>query len=217
MCIILAAMENRTNRLADQALRILPLVVLTVAAGIFHLDVAIALAIEAFVRSGRLIGKYTNDIPDLLLPAVIVLSAGMWTARHLRLRKGLRDARTEFYRMGGTVLPVSFVAKTAFKLLFGRIETRFWLSHPAEGRQWFHPGEGHNGFPSGHMTVFAALAAACWAFYPELKGPCLFLLLLLGAALIATNYHFMSDVVAGGYLGLATAAAAMEYLEKHPS
>ncbi len=210
-------MEKRANRLAEQALRILPFVVPVVAACVFLLDGAIALAIEAYVRSGRLVGEYTDDIPDLLLPFVITLSAAMWTARHLRIRRGIRDVLTDFYRLGGTVLPVSHVAKTAFKLLFGRIQTRVWLVDPAAAHQWFHSGEGHNGFPSGHMTVFAALAAACWAFYPELKGPCLFLLALLGAALVLSNYHFLSDVVAGGYLGLAVAAATHGCIGKHAS
>jgi membrane-associated phospholipid phosphatase len=210
-------METRANRLAEQALRILPFVVPGVAACVFFLDEAIALAIEVFVRSGRLVGRYTEDIPDLLLPAVIVLSAAMWTARYLRIRKGIRDARTDFYRLGGTVLPLSYIAKTALKLLFGRVQTRVWLQDPSAARQWFHPGEGHNGFPSGHMMVFAALAAALWVFYPETKGPCLFFLALLGAALIVTNYHFLGDVIAGGYLGLAVAAAAHGYYGKHGS
>lgn len=217
MCIILPVMEKRANRLSEQALRILPFVVPVVAACVFFLDEAIALAIEVFVRSNRLVGRYTDAMPDLLLPVVLVLSTGMWTARHLRIRRGIRDVRNDFYRLGGTVLPLSYVAKTAFKLLFGRIETRFWLMDPGAARQWFHPGEGHNGFPSGHMTVFAALAAACWAFYPQLQRPCLFLLTLLGAALLITNYHFASDVVAGGYLGLLVAAATDGCIREHAS
>jgi len=210
-------MEKRANRLSEQALRMLPFVVPVVAACVFFLDGAIALAIEVFVRSNRLVGRYTDSVPDLLLPAVIVLSTGMWTARYLRIRRGIRDVRSDFYRLGGTVLPLSHIAKTAFKLLFGRIETRVWLADPLAARQWFHPGEGHNGFPSGHMTVFAALAAACWVFYPDLQRPCLFLLALLAAALLITNYHFASDVVAGGYLGLVVAAATHGYFGKHAS
>ena len=210
-------MENRTNHLATHALRILPVVVPIVAAAVFFLDEPVALAVDVILGYDPRLREYTSCIPDLLLPAVLVLAAAMWTARYLRIRKGLRDARADFYRMGGTVLPVSYIAKTAFKFLFGRIETRHWLKNPAAELQWFHSGEGHAGFPSGHMTVFAALAAACWIFYPGLRGACLFLLLLLGAALLATNYHFLSDVVAGGYLGLAVAAATFEFLERHAS
>lgn len=210
-------MVKRANPLAEQALRILPFVVPVVAACIFLLDGKIALMIETHVRSRPLVGEYTEDIPNLLLPAVIVLSAAMWTARYLRIRRGIRDLRTDFYRLGGTVLPLSYAAKTVFKPIFGRIETRVWLLDPAAASQWFHPGEGHNGFPSGHMTVFAALAAACWAFYPDLKGPCLFLLALLGAALMVSNYHFPGDVVAGGYLGLSVAAATHGCYGRHGS
>lgn len=210
-------METPAIPLSKRALRILPAVVLSVAAIAFFLDEPIALAVEAVLRSDPVLAAYADDIPDLLLPFVLLLSAAMWTARHLRIRRGLRDARADFYRLCGTALPVSYIAKTVFKFLFGRIETRVWLKAPAADPRWFHPGEGHAGFPSGHMAVFAALAAACWIFYPRAKGACLFLLLLLGAALLATNYHFLSDVVAGGYLGLAVAALTFELLARRAS
>ncbi len=215
LCIILAAMENRTNHLAKQTLRILPAVVLFVAACVFLLDEPIALAVGGMLRSSSRLDEFAAGIPDILLPFVLVLSAGMWTARFLRVRKGRRDARADFYRLGGTVLPLSFIAKAAFKFLFGRIETRAWLENPAADLLWFHPGDGYGGFPSGHMAVFAALAAACWIFHPEIETPCLLLLLLLGSALVATNHHFLGDVIAGGYLGIAVAAATAGYLERH--
>jgi len=139
----------------------------------------------------------------------------MWAARFLRVRRGIRDTRAEVYRLAGLVLPLSFLAKTALKFLFGRVETRVWLKEPSAGLLWCRPGEGHLGFPSGHMAVFAALAAACWLCYPRLLVPCLLFLLFLCAALVVTDHHFLSDTVAGGYLGLAVAAATAVSLERH--
>lgn len=215
LCIIRAVMENRTDRLAKQTLRILPGVVLAVAAGIFFLDDTVAFAIDRILDSSPLRGRYASDIPDLLLPFVLVLSPSLLAVRYLRIGRGRRDEISEFCLLGAAVLPFSFLAKTAFKLLFGRIETRVWLKAPVPpGLQWFRPGEGHEGFPSGHMTVFVSLAAACWIFFPRLRKVLLSFLLLLGAALIGTNYHFVSDVIAGAYLGLAVAAATAILLEK---
>jgi len=211
-------MQTRTNPLAKFSLRGLPAALLVVGGCVLRLDEPIALAIHGFRRSNPMLEEYTDRIPDLLLPVVLVLSAGMWIAWFLRVRKGVRDDRTAFFRLAGTVLPLSYFARAAFKFLFGRIETRAWLEHPVPTEfQWLQTGDRIGGFPSGHMMVFASLAAACWIFFPRARAACAAFLLLLGSALIATNYHFLGDVIAGGYLGLAVAAATFEFLERGTS
>ncbi len=208
-------METRTNPLTKPSLRGLPAVLPAVAVCVFFLDEPIALSIDRLRRSNSLLDHYTSNIPDLLLPIVLVLSAGMWIAWFVLVRMGIRDDRAAFCRLGGTVLPVSYILRAALKALFGRIETRAWLNHPIPlDSQWFRAGNDSGGFPSGHMMVFAALAAACWVFFPRARAGCASFLLLLGSALVATNYHFLGDVIAGGYLGLAVTAAAFGSLEK---
>lgn len=193
----------------------LPVALPAAAVCVAFLDEPLALAIDGFRRSSPLLARYTDDLPDLLFPFVLVLSAVMWGAWILRVRRGLRDERAFFYRFAGTVLPAAHAAKAAFKFLFGRIETRAWLKNPLlHGFEWFPAGNAHGGFPSGHMTVVAALAAACWIFFPGHRTLLLCVPLLLGAALVLTNYHFLGDVVAGGYLGLAVAAATHRALER---
>ena len=46
------------------------------------------------------------------------------------------------------------------------------------------------------------MAVACWLFFPRYRAACLAAIGGLGIALVATDYHFLSDVIAGGYLGL---------------
>ncbi|MEW6720778.1 MAG: phosphatase PAP2 family protein [Thermodesulfobacteriota bacterium] len=196
----------------------LPVALPAAAVCVAYLDEPLALAIDGFRRSSPFLNRYTDDLPDLLLPFVLILSAWMWTAWFLRVRRGFRDERAAFYRFAGTVLPAAHVAKAAFKTLFGRVETRAWLRDPLpDGFHWFNSGNGHSGFPSGHMTVIAAVAAACWIHFPEHRPLLIFAPLLLGAALVVTNYHFLGDVVAGGYLGLAVAAAIRRALERYDS
>lgn len=52
------------------------------------------------------------------------------------------------------------------------------------------------------MTVFSAFFAAIWFFYPRYRSISIGLGLVLAVALVATDYHFLSDVIAGAYLGL---------------
>jgi hypothetical protein len=208
-------MENRTNRLAKLTFRSLPAVILLVAAGVLFLDEPVALAVAVLLRSNRIIDDLAGGIPDLLLPFVLVLSAAMWAARFLRVRRGIRDTRAEFYRLAGLVLPLSFLAKTALKFLFGRVETRVWLKEPSAGLLWFRPGEGHLGFPSGHMAVFAALAAACWLCYPRLLVPCLLFLLFLGGGVGGPHHQVVRARGGVGSRGLAGAGGTAVSLERH--
>jgi len=117
------------------------------------------------------------------------------------------DAAALGYRMLAIAAPASFAAKSLLKSGFGRINTREWLMAPQEyGFQWFGADGRHSGFPSGHMVVVTALTAVVWRFHPRCRPACLALLLSLALALIATDYHFLSDVIAGAYAGLVVEA-----------
>ena len=183
------------------------LTVLLVALSHGFLDERIARAVFRLLRSDPLLSRYTSDIPDLLLPAVLILSSAMWIVYFRRIRRGARDDRSRFFLLAGTALPVAFVAKWVLKHVFGRLGTRAWLENPSDlSFHWFHGGGEYSGFPSGHMAVFTTLAAACWFFLPKYRVACLSGVFALGVALIATDYHFLSDVIAGGYLGFAVLA-----------
>jgi membrane-associated phospholipid phosphatase len=54
------------------------------------------------------------------------------------------------------------------------------------------------------MTFFAAFSAAVWVFYPRYRTISIGLMLVLALALVITDYHFLSDVIAGAYLGWVT-------------
>jgi len=107
-----------------------------------------------------------------------------------------------FLQIAATTIPCSFLLKSALKYCFGRTTTRNWLAnHVPLQFHWFHPIDG-GGFPSGHMAVFTALGAAVWFSYPQYRRMVIIFLALLGTALILTDYHFLSDVIAGAYLGI---------------
>jgi membrane-associated phospholipid phosphatase len=110
--------------------------------------------------------------------------------------------------------------KMILKWIFGRTEAHNWLFHPERyGFHWFAGSEGYLGFPSGHMMVFTPLFLALWDFFPRYRVYYVTVWLFLGIALIVTEYHFLSDVAAGIYVGiliyqLVVAALNRESLNK---
>ncbi|MES2552127.1 MAG: phosphatase PAP2 family protein [Pseudomonadota bacterium] len=105
--------------------------------------------------------------------------------------------------MLGTALPLAYLAKSFLKWCFGRLETRLWLVEPDQyGMHWFNGVNGYDAFPSGHMLVITQLFLAIWFFYPRLRLVNLLAWIGLAFALIATNYHFVADVIAGVYIAI---------------
>ena len=143
---------------------------------------------------------------------VIIISALSCLAYLFRKYKHEYDKRTYLLKLVAVSLPVSFMVKTVLKDVFGRVETRIWLQHSQQyGFHWFHGGFRFDGFPSGHMVVFTTLFAAIWRIYPKYKKLLVVLLVVLGTLLIATNYHFLSDVVCGTYLGFLIETIMQRY------
>lgn len=179
------------------------------------LDAGIALWFRDLLRSDPQLWRYTSRIPDLLLPTVLVLSGVLWAMYLRRVRRGIRDEKARFYLLSGTAMPAAFAAKAALKLLFGRMNTRAWLAKGGDlSFHWFHGGGEYGSFPSGHMAVFTALAAATWLLFPKYRAASLAAITALGVALVATDYHYLSDVIAGGYLGMAVLAGTDRCLER---
>jgi membrane-associated phospholipid phosphatase len=178
------------------------------------LDAGIALGFDHLLRSDPRLSRVASRIPDILLPAVLVLSGVLWAMYLRRARRGSRDGKTRFYLLAGTALPVAYVTKQMFKYVFGRMNTRVWLENPVDRSfHWFHGGGEYSSFPSGHMAVFTTLAVACWLTFPKYRVACLGVLIALGFAMVVTDYHYLSDVIAGGYLGLVVLVGIDRSLE----
>ncbi|MBV8107134.1 MAG: phosphatase PAP2 family protein [Hyphomicrobiales bacterium] len=99
---------------------------------------------------------------------------------------------------------------SAAKAVFGRTWPESWLG---DNPSWirdsvfgffpFHQGAGWGSFPSGHTAVIAATATILWLVWPELRAVWVMLVAVVVAGLIGANYHFVSDIIGGLYLGVA--------------
>jgi membrane-associated phospholipid phosphatase len=178
------------------------LAILLTAFGYSFLDTSLALSVHRLTSSSELLTQATSNIPDLLLPIVIIVTALSWTGYFLLVRRGIQNRHTRFLRTCGTVLPIAFLAKVIFQYVFGRADPYLWvLYHQLPRFHWFRADEGYGCFPSGHMTVFTALGVTLSHYYPHYRLIFLLSLILLGLLLIATGYHFLSDVTSGAFLG----------------
>ena len=178
-------------------------VIITIIVSIKFLDARIALAVMHLLQSIEFLNKTTRHIPDLLEHFVVTATLLMWVIYFYRSKKSKYDLTEQSLRLAATVLPVSYIFKTLFKFIFGRTDPRSWLIHHRQlSFHWFSIWS--SSFPSGHMFVFTSLGTALMLYYPKYRSLIFMFLILLGAALIGTDYHFLSDVIAGAYLGAAT-------------
>lgn len=168
-----------------------------------HLDRSVALLVARYLYDNEFWARHTSSLPDLLFMTVLFTSAAGYLLFRHRVARGVINLATHTCLLLAITAPVAFTAKSVLKFVFGRINTREWLVTQGQyGFHWFQGGGVHNGFPSGHMTVFTALIAVVWRLHPRYRRGCGAFLLLMAVALVVTDYHFVSDVIAGAYLGL---------------
>lgn len=201
------------SKLVGIGLLLTPIIVFCV----YFVDLPVALFVESRLYTNAGWSEATSDLPDLLFLVVLFSMLVSLLVYLVRTREGLYDDTTAFFKLVLWLSPSSYLAKTFLKMVFARVNTRHWLcEHSLYGFRWFQVESGFQGFPSGHMLVIVALLAAAWRFYPGTRALNLATATLLGIALVATNYHFVSDVIAGAYLGVLLEAVAFPLLVRGP-
>jgi membrane-associated phospholipid phosphatase len=126
---------------------------------------------------------------------------------------------------------LSLIVADDFRISLGDVCGRYWPNtwthdNPSligTGAYGFHPfqrGDDVGSFPSGHAARVLGFAAVWWIAMPRSRTVQVFVVVLGGSmlvSLVAMNYHFVSDVIAGGALGgiIAMYAAQLARLE-HP-
>jgi membrane-associated phospholipid phosphatase len=91
---------------------------------------------------------------------------------------------------------------------FGRYWPETWVhGNPSlirDGAYGFHPfhcPSGCGSFPSGHTARTVAVAAVVWIAYPRWRWACGLASVAVATGLLGMDYHFVGDVIAGGFVG----------------
>lgn len=98
--------------------------------------------------------------------------------------------------------------KDQLKFVFGRTWPETWINNNPSlihnnvyGFNFFRGGPEFASFPSGHTTIIVAAMFTLWQLYPRYWPLYLLAIVLVITGLIGMDYHFVSDVIAGGFLG----------------
>ncbi|BBH52791.1 phosphatase PAP2 family protein [Fluviispira sanaruensis] len=107
--------------------------------------------------------------------------------------------------------------KDILKYLFGRYWANTWLNNNPSllvnnvyGFHFFQ--KANSSFPSGHTTVTFAFCTVCLLYFPKYKYLFIIPMITVSIGQIGMHYHFVSDVIAGGFLGYAVAKTLTYYL-----
>lgn len=168
------------------------------------LDRPIALTAHTYHAYQASFAPFTY-VPEPMAAAgcIVFLAAGLWVLAGRRLAPWATVAL-----LSSMSVLLTEIIKSELKFVFGRTwpET-FVQNNPsfirdgAFGFNFFHGGAGYGSFPSGHTAAICALVSVLWIMAP--KGRPLYVLAVLAVVigLIGADYHFLSDIIAGGFVG----------------
>jgi membrane-associated phospholipid phosphatase len=104
----------------------------------------------------------------------------------------------------------AIVVKDELKVGFGRTWPDTWqpgilslVRDGAYGFHFFHSGKSFESFPSGHATIAASILSVLWLLFPKMHSICAICIVAVDCALVALNLHFLSDVIAGSFIGFS--------------
>jgi membrane-associated phospholipid phosphatase len=157
-------------------------------------------------------------IPECLA----ILALAIFVVMGWRVALGPNLSRVEsVFLVCGVSLAVAVAIKDQLKFVFGRTWPETWINNNPSlirnnvyGFNPFHGGVGFSSFPSGHTTAICAVMSVLWICYPKFRAIYAVLIAAVGIGLIGADYHFLSDVVAGGFLGVSTGWMTVSFWER---
>jgi membrane-associated phospholipid phosphatase len=143
------------------------------------------------------------DLVDRIL-SIPSIGAILFTGLGLSAISGRRFSRIEkIIALCVIVTLITTVVKDQLKFIFGRSWPSLLLQQDVYGFHFFQSGKLWESFPSGHAAVAAALLSVVWTFMPKLRAACTIVVFAADLALVVLYLHFLSDVVAGTFVGVS--------------
>ncbi len=183
---------------------------LAVALAFFYLDLAIA---------HRVYGLFwTADNLERGFASTVLL--GIESAAALALIC-IRITRGHLSRFGEATALACLTSICAYAINDNMLKIFFGVPNPAAvlhgSRHAFDllTGSSNSSFPSGHMVLAGAFAAVFMRLYRTSILPLSALLLIAAVLLITGDWHFVSDVIAGTFVGVSAGLLAGELWLAH--
>jgi membrane-associated phospholipid phosphatase len=101
------------------------------------------------------------------------------------------------------------------KAIFGRPNPAAYYQDVHAQKFYLFHGNEYSSFPSGHMMLSAAFLAAVFYTYSRTLMVALLLMLLGCVVLVQGEWHYVSDVIAGAFLGFASGLVTAKLWNKN--
>lgn len=177
----------------------------------FWLDRPIASFVNAQFH-GQAIFDRMQKLPEVLPGAAALVLLGLVAAKATGRSLGRSG---EILVRCSLSLVVAVAIKDQLKYLFGRTWPETWINNNPSfikdgvfGFFPLHGGPGWASFPSGHMTAITSVLAVLWTLWPRWRWLYVLAWLDVVVGLLGADYHWLSDIVAGSFLGAAIGAVA---------
>jgi membrane-associated phospholipid phosphatase len=192
-----------------------------VALAYFFGDRQLAAELKPYLHGVQLFPQLTHIVDPLGPLASIGLAA---VAARAWARGALTPVESAVLRLCCAIL-IAWALKEELKWAFGRTWPETWLkpvpnpSYFGDGTYGFFPfhgGQAYASFPSGHTTAITAFAGSLWYLCPRARWLGIVLTLCVVIGLLGADYHWLSDIIAGGILGGTTGAVAANIGRRGP-
>jgi hypothetical protein len=184
--------------------------VLLVAAAFVYIDVPVAMHVEGLFGSAKGLEKGFASIILLSVEAAVALGLVV-----IRITRGhLSPFREAIALACLTSICAYAINDAALKFFFGVPNPSAVLDG---SRHAFNllSGSTYSSFPSGHMVLAGAFAGAFMRLYRKSVPLFSTLLFIAGLLLVGGDWHFVSDVIAGSFLGVSAGLLAGEVWLAH--
>lgn len=189
------------------------LTALGAASAYLWLDRPIALIVHSdLLAPQRSVFIRLSQIPDPIIPIALLALIGLGF-RSLAGRP-LSNHYAVVFVCSWSLLFAEAI-KNRLKFFFGRTWPETWTHNNPSfirdgvyGFHFMHSGDAYQSFPSGHITAICAVVAVLWISYPRWRALYVTAVLAVGLGLVGANYHFLSDVIAGAFVGVSTGVMA---------
>lgn len=189
----------------------LVITLLLVAACIRWFDIPVARFFLRYANALSILGRGLSS--SILAAAEIALIGCLATAR--LVRGNLPDYAKALLIACTTSLSAFAANEYVLKFIFGRDNPVLFLHAPAAHIFNLFQGNQHSSFPSGHMVMATAFAAVLVRLYPRTLPVFSLLLCIASVALVVGDWHFVSDVIAGIFVGATAGYMAGELWVQH--
>ncbi|MFC2968319.1 phosphatase PAP2 family protein [Acidimangrovimonas pyrenivorans] len=186
-------------------------VLAVIVACIAWIDRPLARFMGAFALGHALFNNAAVRLPVMSTLAVAgVLAGAAFLIAGRRLPKWVEAAMLA----GIAALLALWLTHDLLKPFFGRIVPIDYLKSGRYAFRWFSSNSGNDSFPSGHAARAAAILTVLWVYFPRGRWLYAGAMAVLTVGLMMGRWHFLSDVLAGGLVGVALGGGTMALWRK---